>query len=55
MVGHFLAMKTGEVDEEISGVDTVEPAFGLPAIWITSEDEKERNLLVIMSLTCQQC
>ncbi len=40
MVGHFMAMKTGEVDEEISGVDTVEPAFGLPAIWITSEDEE---------------
>ncbi len=40
MVGHFLAMKTGEVDEEIPGVDTVEPAFGLPAIWIASEDEE---------------
>ena len=32
MMGHFLAMKTGDVDEEIQGVDTVEPAFGLPAI-----------------------
>lgn len=40
MVGHFLAMKTGEVDEDIPGVDTVEPAFGLPAVWIASEDEE---------------
>ena len=40
MVGHYLAMKTGDVDEEIPGVDTVEPAFGLPAIWITAEDEE---------------
>ena len=27
MMGHHLAMKTGDVDEEIPGVDTVEPAF----------------------------
>ena len=40
MVGHHLAMKTGDVDEEIPGVDTVEPAFGLPAIWISEEDEE---------------
>ncbi|MBF0277578.1 MAG: flagellar biosynthesis protein FlhA [SAR324 cluster bacterium] len=41
MVGQYLAMKTGEVDEEISGVDTVEPAFGLPAIWISPDDEED--------------
>ncbi|HIM44341.1 MAG TPA: flagellar biosynthesis protein FlhA, partial [Deltaproteobacteria bacterium] len=40
MMGHHLAMKTGDVDEEIPGVDTVEPAFGLPAIWIAEEDEE---------------
>ena len=40
MVGHFMAMKTGDVDEEIPGVDTVEPAFGLPAVWIAAEDEE---------------
>ncbi len=40
MVGHYLAMKTGEVDEEIPGIDTVEPAFGLPAMWITSDQEE---------------
>ena len=40
MVGHYLAMKTGEVDEEIPGIDTVEPAFGLPAMWITADQEE---------------
>ena len=40
MIGHHLAMKTGDVDEDIPGVDTVEPAFGLPAIWISEEDEE---------------
>lgn len=40
MLDHYLAMKAGEVDEEIDGLETVEPAFGLPAIWI-SEDDRE--------------
>lgn len=41
MMDHFLAMKAGEVDEEIDGLETVEPAFGLPAVWI-SEDDREK-------------
>jgi flagellar biosynthesis protein FlhA len=41
MMDHFLAMKAGEVDEEMDGLETVEPAFGLPAIWI-SEDDREK-------------
>ncbi len=39
--GHFMAMDPGMVTEKIKGVPTQEPAFGLPAIWIT-EDKKER-------------
>ncbi len=39
--GHFLAMNPGTATEVIKGVNTVEPAFGLPAVWI-SEDKKER-------------
>ncbi len=39
--GHFLAMNPGTATETIKGIDTVEPAFGLPAIWL-SEDKKER-------------
>ncbi|MBF0198261.1 MAG: flagellar biosynthesis protein FlhA, partial [Planctomycetes bacterium] len=30
----FLAMDSGVVTEKIDGVETIEPAFGLPAVWI---------------------
>ncbi len=39
--GHFLAMNPGTATEVIKGVETIEPAFQLPAVWI-SEDKKER-------------
>ena len=39
--GHYLAMNPGTATETIKGIDTIEPAFQLPAIWI-SEDKKER-------------
>ncbi len=39
--GHFMAMDPGMVTETIRGIATTEPAFGLPAIWITS-DKKDR-------------
>jgi len=44
MVEHLLAMKTGDVDEEMSGIDTIEPAFGLPAIWINPENQERAQL-----------
>ncbi|HWR28929.1 MAG TPA: flagellar biosynthesis protein FlhA [Negativicutes bacterium] len=34
LLDHFLAMNPGTVTEEIPGEATIEPAFGLPAIWI---------------------
>lgn len=39
--GHYLAMNPGTATETIKGIDTIEPAFKLPAIWIP-EDKKER-------------
>jgi flagellar biosynthesis protein FlhA len=39
--GHYMAMNPGMATETIKGIETREPAFGLPAIWI-SEDKKER-------------
>lgn len=39
--GHFMAMDPGMVTEKLPGIATTEPAFGLPAIWITS-DKKDR-------------
>ncbi len=41
MPGYFMAMDPGLVTETIKGLPTTEPAFDLPAIWIT-EDKRER-------------
>lgn len=37
---HYLAMDPGSVIEKIDGMETIEPVFGLPAVWIT-EDQKD--------------
>ena len=48
--GQLLAIDSGLVTEKISGMDTTEPAFGLPALWI-NEDQKQlaehRNYTVV--------
>jgi flagellar biosynthesis protein FlhA len=41
MFDHYLAMNPGTADIEMEGIKTIEPAFGLPAVWV-SEDQKER-------------
>lgn len=41
LLDHFMAMSPGVDDESIIGIETVEPAFGMPALWI-SEDMKEQ-------------
>lgn len=38
---HYLAMNPGTATGELNGIDTIEPAFGLKAKWIT-EDEREK-------------
>ena len=40
-IGQFMAISPGRETEEIPGEKTMEPAFGLPALWIT-EQQKER-------------
>lgn len=41
LLNHYLAMSPGIDDDSITGIDTMEPAFGLPALWI-DEAMKER-------------
>lgn len=41
LLNHYLAMSPGIDDDSITGIETTEPAFGLPAIWI-DEVAKER-------------
>ena len=40
-MGHYLSINPGGVREEVPGEATTDPAFGLPAMWIT-EDVRER-------------
>ncbi len=44
MPGHYLAMDPGDVKRKIEGIPTKEPAFGLPALWITEEQKEEAEL-----------
>jgi flagellar biosynthesis protein FlhA len=39
MVDHLLAMDPGNVSSVVAGVPTTEPAFGLPAIWISPSNK----------------
>lgn len=41
LLHHYLAMSPGFDDDSITGIETQEPAFGLPALWI-DEATKER-------------
>jgi len=44
LIDHFLAMDPGDVKHRIRGVETREPAFNLPALWIP-EAQKEEAML----------
>ncbi|MHB0874967.1 MAG: flagellar biosynthesis protein FlhA [Anaerolineae bacterium] len=48
MVGRYMAMPIGEVHEPLEGIQTTEPAFGLPAFWI---DEKLRERAELIGFT----
>ena len=39
-IAHYLAINPGSVSDEIQGENTIDPAFGLPALWI-GEDQRE--------------
>ena len=44
MADHLLALSTGETTEELYGIPTVEPTFGLPALWIPKSDREKAEL-----------
>jgi len=43
-VGHLLAMNPGTAMSPLHGIETTEPAFGLPAIWISEVQQAEAGL-----------
>ena len=45
ILDHFLAMNPGLADEELEGVKTTEPAFGLPATWIGESQRDKAEML----------
>jgi len=45
MFENYLAMNPGTVEQEIDGYDTIEPAFGLPAKWITESQREKAEML----------
>ncbi|MBD3345479.1 MAG: flagellar biosynthesis protein FlhA [Chitinivibrionales bacterium] len=44
MSGSYLAMDPGTATKKIRGIETVEPAFGLPALWITESQKENAEL-----------
>ena len=44
MVNHYLAMNPGDASRKIEGVETKEPAFNIPAIWIPENKKEEAKL-----------
>lgn len=41
---HYLAMNPGNADGELSGIDTIEPSFGLHAKWIDSKEREKAEI-----------
>ncbi len=44
LMGHLLAMNPGQVEKELEGTQTIEPAFQLPAVWIKPEKRQEAEI-----------
>ncbi len=49
-VGRLLAMDHGQVRQKVEGIETVDPAFQTPAVWIETErrQEAEKNGYVVV-------
>jgi len=42
--GMFLAMDSGAVQNKVQGMETTEPVYGLPALWIPETDKEKAEL-----------
>lgn len=45
LLDHYMAMNPGTAEEKIEGIPTTEPAFGLPALWITESQRDRAEML----------
>jgi len=44
LVDYFLALESDSVDQEIDGIETIEPAYGIPSKWIRPENRERAEL-----------
>lgn len=44
LMDHYLALDSGSVTKEIDGIDTVEPAFNIPAKWVSEQDKLKAEI-----------
>lgn len=44
LLDHYLAMNATGSADEMAGIETVEPAFGLPALWIPEESRERAEM-----------
>ncbi|MCH5193185.1 MAG: flagellar biosynthesis protein FlhA [Oscillospiraceae bacterium] len=44
LMDHYLALDSGNVTKEIDGIDTVEPAFNIPAKWISEQNKMRAEI-----------
>jgi flagellar biosynthesis protein FlhA len=45
LLDHYLAMNPGQAEFDIDGIETLEPAFGLPALWIQEQERENAEML----------
>ncbi|QCJ42406.1 flagellar biosynthesis protein FlhA [Bacillus sp. S3] len=45
---HYLAMNQGADMGELDGIQVIEPSFGLPAVWVTTEEKQRAELMGYM-------
>ncbi len=44
LVDYFLALEPSKVEKEIDGIETIEPAYGIPSKWIRPEDRERAEI-----------
>lgn len=49
---YYLAMDAGAVTEKVKGIPTKEPAFGLPALWISADQREQAEMAGYTVVDC---
>lgn len=44
LMDHYLALDSGNVTKEVDGIDTIEPAFNIPAKWISEQNKLKAEI-----------